>query len=95
MYECGDTVEQRVAPGGSNDERVTTIGTERVSRIGTASFVPILLTLSSLISDTIEQRVIPGSLYLHISLLSFSSRSVRVPCSLCGQLPGAAADGCV
>ena len=49
MYKCGDTVEQRVVPGGSNDERVTTMGT--------TSFVPILLTLSLLIS---EQRMIPG-----------------------------------
>ena len=46
MYKCGDTVEQRVVPGGSNDERVTTMDT--------TSFV---LTLSLLIS---EQRMIPG-----------------------------------
>ena len=33
IYECGDTIEQRMIPGGSNDKKLTDVGTQSSSII--------------------------------------------------------------
>ena len=65
MAECSNTVEQRMNPGGSNDEKLTNVGTTLSTSVSLSSLLPPTASVNVLISqliyewsDTVEQRMI-------------------------------------
>ena len=66
--ECSNTVKQRMNPGGSNDEKLTNIGTTLSTSVRLSSLLPPTASVAVLASwliyewsDTVEQRMIYGS----------------------------------